>query len=220
MEFEQIRLNMLKQQIIPFCLIERHIAELFANAKREQFIVPQLRWLAYADTEIILPNTTSKMFSPKIEAVILKHLELNKQCKVLEIGSGSGYLTYLMSALAKFVYSFESNEENSKFAIANLASQVVNNVSIMNKNGFTYAANYAPFERILVGGAVYDESILMPLKKQLAMNGILLVFVGDGQPQHLVKITRINENDFTREYILETQVEFLVCNDNKTKFIF
>ena len=218
MEFEFARLNMLKQQIMPFCLVSKPIAELIGVAKREQFVDAKFKQLAYADVEIPLPNNC-KMFTPKMEAFILQHLQLNNKCKVLEIGSGSGYLTYLLACLAKFVYSFEIDENNNKLAVNNVVNQGANNISIVNKDGFENATNYAPFERIVVGGAVHSDLAFTVLRQQLSINGILIGFVGC-ELQQLVKIIRIDENNFKTEHLLETQVEFLYCEDSKPDFIF
>lgn len=220
MNFELARFNMVEQQIRPFNVKDNRIIGILTTIKREQFVLPEYKPLAFADVEIRLPSA-GKMFTPKLDAFILQALELDGKCKVLEVGSGSGYLTSLIARLAKFVYSFETNEVNYKFAVKNLTNVGVINVSLINDDGFGRCVEYAPFDRIVIGGAVYSDRLLDGLKLQLNKCGVLLAIVGAKHVQKLLKVIRLGESKFEVQVLLETSLDYLESTEvYKEKFIF
>ena len=117
---EQARFNMIEQQIRTWEVLDPAVLELFHRIPREDFVPAQYLGLAFADLEIPIGHGQT-MLSPKVEGRILQALEIRKSDKVLEIGTGSGYLTALLATLAGKVYSIEMNAEQSGKNPANQA---------------------------------------------------------------------------------------------------
>lgn len=216
MDIEQARYNMVESQIRPCAISDKLLLEALMNVKREAFVVDSYKNIAFSDTEIPLPGM-GYMLCPKIDAILLQALELNKNDKVLEIGTGSGYTTAILAKLSKIVYSIEINEENRLAAIKNLTHASINNVSILSGSGINGLSDYSPFDKIFIGGAL--SNISDDLRRQLAIGGILVGIVGNAPAMHLIKIVKISENQFKEEQLFETVAEYLVEN-SKNKFVF
>jgi protein-L-isoaspartate(D-aspartate) O-methyltransferase len=107
MNIEQARFNMIEQQIRPWDVLDPQVLDLLFVVKREDFVPPAYRNLAFADMEIPLGGG-QQMLAPKIEAKMLQELGLKKTDKVLEIGTGSGYMAALLAARADHVVTVET----------------------------------------------------------------------------------------------------------------
>ncbi|MFN8770482.1 MAG: protein-L-isoaspartate O-methyltransferase family protein [Neisseriaceae bacterium] len=217
MDIEKARYNMVEQQIRTCNVLDKSLLEVLINVKREAFVAPLYKNIAFSDTEIPLPGS-GKMLCPKIDAMLLQELHLNRNDKVLEIGTGSGYITAILAKLSKHVYSVEINEENKQFAIKNLTYAGINNVSIVGGNGLSGFSEHALYDKIFIGGAGYN--IPEELKEQLTVGGVLVGIVGKEPAMKAVKITRIGENNFKEEQLFETVAEYLIEGNNFNKFIF
>jgi protein-L-isoaspartate(D-aspartate) O-methyltransferase len=115
LDMEQARFNMIEQQIRPCEVLEGRILELLKHVRREHFVPENKRDMAFMDMEIPLGYGAS-MWQPKLEARTVQELQLSRRDKVLEVGTGSGYLTALLSALAGQVTSVEIVPELSAMA--------------------------------------------------------------------------------------------------------
>ena len=133
---EQSRFNMIEQQIRPWDVLDGAVLDLLAKLPREAFVPKQYIGLAFADLEIPLGDG-QVMLSPKMEGRILQSLAIKKTDKVLEIGTGSGYLTALLALQAKHVDSVELNAKMSKQAAKNIAAQGIANVNSNNEGCFS-----------------------------------------------------------------------------------
>jgi 3-hydroxyisobutyrate dehydrogenase len=107
MDFEKARFNMVEQQIRPWDVLNTQLLDLLFHVKRENFVADNQKAIAFVDTELPLPNG-SRMLQPKMEARILQELNIAADEKILEIGTGSGYLTALLASVGKHVYSLEA----------------------------------------------------------------------------------------------------------------
>ncbi len=126
MDIEQARFNMVEQQIRTWDVLDQGVLDLLFSVRREDFVPPQYRLLAFADLEIPLGDH-EKMWAPKMEARVLQELQIEQGESVLEIGTGSGYLTALLARMAGQVTSVEINprlaaEAKAKLARAGLGS--------------------------------------------------------------------------------------------------
>lgn len=126
---EQARFNMVEQQIRPWNVPDVRVLELLTKVKREQFVPPAFQKLAFMDMEIPLGHGAS-MWYPKLEARALQALQLERSERVLEVGSGSGYLTALLSHLSELVTSVELVPELHALAEKNLAAHHIGNVTL------------------------------------------------------------------------------------------
>jgi protein-L-isoaspartate O-methyltransferase len=132
MDIEQARFNMVEQQIRTWDVLDQDILDLLFSVKREEFVPPAYRMLAFADLEIPLGDG-EKMWTPKMEARVLQELDLATGESVLEIGTGSGYFTALLASQKALVTSVEINPRLAAEAQARLlpASTAANSRSPM-----------------------------------------------------------------------------------------
>jgi len=221
MNIEQARFNMIEQQIRPWEVLDPTVLELLSVVKREAFVPAAHKDLAFADVEIPLGNkgiNGQTMLAPRIEARMLQELAIKAKDKVLEIGTGSGYMAALLAARAEFVYTVEIDPELVDLARRNLQQAGVANVSVDLGDGAQGWPLYAPYDVIVVSAStpILPESML----KQLKIGGRLVAIVGEAPAMKMQLVTRTEENAFTTINVFETVVAPLVNATQREKFIF
>ncbi|WP_291064632.1 protein-L-isoaspartate O-methyltransferase [Hydrogenophaga sp.] len=195
MSLEQARFKMIEQQIRPWEVFDAQVLELLERVKREDFVPPAQRALAYADLELPLcqPIVSDQcMLAPKVQARLLQELQLQPTDKVLEIGSGSGYLTALLAHMAKRVLALEIDPDLARQARHNLQRAGIGNVDLRCAdacaNGFAACSAEAPFNAIVLGASV--AHIPPELLALLAPGGRLVAIVGDEPVMRATVVTR------------------------------
>jgi len=206
MNIEQARFNMIEQQIRPWNVLDQDILDMLFVVKREQFVPAAYQNLAFADAEIPLPGGDA-MLMPKYEARIVQEVAPKKHENVLEVGTGSGYMAALLAHRAGKVTSVEVNQQNKEFAQKNLARAGVGNVTVELGNGAEGWANGAPYDLIVVAGAL--EVLPDALLKQLKVGGRIGAIVGQPPAMDFVVITRMGEDAYHTVKIFETNVKYL-----------
>jgi protein-L-isoaspartate(D-aspartate) O-methyltransferase len=203
MNIEQARFNMIEQQIRPWEVLDPQVLDLLFVVKREDFTPPAYRNLAFADLEVPLASG-QVMLAPKIEAKMLQELGIKKTDKVLEIGTGSGYMAALLAARAEHVVTVESRPELADFAKQNLARAGVANVTVEVGNGVNGWAARGPYDAIVVSGSlsVLPDALL----KQLRIGGRLAVIVGEAPVMEAQLVTCTAEGVFNTVNLFETVV--------------
>ena len=201
MDFEKARFNMVEQQIRPWDVLDPKVLDLLFHVKREEFVDAAQRTLAFVDTELPMKNG-SKMLQPKLEARLAQDVGVRAEDKVLEIGTGAGYLTALLAKLGRHVYSVELDADIKAQAAENLKKAGISNVTLVEGNGLEGLASQAPFDVIVVGGSlpVVPEN----LKVQLAIGGRMIVIVGDKPVMTTKLIKRESETGFSETNLFET----------------
>ena len=126
-DVERARYNMVEQQIRTWDVLDQDVLDLLFTVKREDYVPPALKSLAFADLELPLGNG-EKMWTPKMEARVLQELELKRGERVLEVGTGSGYMTALLASLAGDVTSVEIDAKFSHDAALKLKRDGLANV--------------------------------------------------------------------------------------------
>ena len=206
MNIEQARFNMIEQQIRPWEVLDPQVLDLLFVVKREDFAPPAYRSLAFADLEIPL-GSGQVMLTPKIEAKMLQELVIKKTDKVLEIGTGSGYMAALLAARAEHVVTIESRPELAEFAKQNLARSGVANVTVETGNGVDGWSSRGPYDAIVVSGSV--PVLPAALLKQLRVGGRLAVVVGEAPVMEAQLITCTAEGVFNTVNLFETVIPAL-----------
>ncbi|MFT0532675.1 protein-L-isoaspartate O-methyltransferase family protein [Castellaniella hirudinis] len=202
---ERARFNMIEQQIRPWNVQDEHLLQAVFDMPRECFVPPQLRALAFTDTELplIIDGVDSRehMLSPKVETKLIEELQLQPSDCVLEIGTGSGYQAALMSRLCQQVTSIEIDSRLAAFAQANLARQQIGNVVL--ETGDAHAGwGTAEYDAILVTGSV--PCVPDALKYQLAVGGRLVAIVGHNPIMTACRITRTSAANFETTQVFDT----------------
>ncbi|PKO94516.1 MAG: protein-L-isoaspartate O-methyltransferase [Betaproteobacteria bacterium HGW-Betaproteobacteria-10] len=217
MNIEQARFNMIEQQIRPWEVLDQNILDLLFVMKREDFAPPAYRNLAFADMEIPLGNG-QVMLAPKIEAKLLQELAIEKTDKVLEVGTGSGYMAALLAAHADHVISVESRPELAELAQQNLQRAGVSNVSVEIGDGANGWSQRGPYDVIVLSGSVpqLPDEIL----KQLRVGGRLAAVVGEAPVMEAQLITCTAEGVFNTVNLFETVIPPLDGIATKSRFSF
>jgi len=212
---EQSRFNMIEQQIRTWEVLDPVVLDLLKKLPREDFVPPQYEGLAFADLEIPL-GEGQLMLSPKVEGRILQALAIKKTDKVLEIGTGAGYLTALMAIQAKQVDSLELNSKLSAAAAKRIATHKIKNVSL--KVGDGLVAGKGSYDVIVLTGSlpVYPAEI----ERQLAIGGRMFVVVGDEPAMEAVLSTRVSKDAVKQNVLFETCLPVLVNAPQPSRFSF
>jgi protein-L-isoaspartate(D-aspartate) O-methyltransferase len=176
MNLEQARTNMVEQQIRTWEVLDQDVLDLLYVVPREQFVPEKHRALAFSDMEIPI-GEGQKMWQPKMEARVLQELGVRKTDRVLEVGTGSGYMTALLSHRAAHVHSVEINPALAAFGSANLERHGVDNVTLEVGDAARGWPAHAPYDVIVLTGStpVLPRAFL----EQLAPGGRLFAVVGE-----------------------------------------
>ncbi len=196
---EQARFNMVEQQIRPWDVLDMRVLDLLPKVRREQFVPPGMDSLAFMELEIPLGHGVT-MWQPKLEARVLQELHIKPGDYVLEVGTGSGYLTALLSHLAAHVTSVEIVPELSIQAARKITSHNLENVSVVvgdASNGW----GSEQYDAIVLTGSLpmEPEGFLANLK----VGGRLFVVVGDAPVMQARLITRTGPETFERDTLFE-----------------
>ncbi|MFZ2971689.1 MAG: protein-L-isoaspartate O-methyltransferase [Ferribacterium limneticum] len=217
MNIEQARFNMIEQQIRPWDVLDPQVLDLLFVVKREDFAPPAYRNLAFADMEIPLGNG-QMMLAPKIEAKMLQELGLKNSDKVLEIGTGSGYMAALLAARAEHVVTVECRPALVDIAKQNLERAGVTNVTVELGDGANGWSQRGPYDAIVVSGAL--PAVPAALLKQLRVGGRLAVVVGEAPVMEAQLITCTADGIYNTVNLFETVIPALDGVTAKDSFSF
>ncbi|MFZ2540632.1 MAG: protein-L-isoaspartate O-methyltransferase [Gallionella sp.] len=214
---EQARFNMIEQQIRPCEVLEARILELLKHVRRENYVPMGMREMAFADMEIPLGYGAS-MWPPKLEARIVQELHLRRNDRVLEVGSGSGYLTALLSALAGHVTTVEIVPELSAIARQNLAATRRENITLEIGDASLGWGTGENYDVIVLTGS----SPVLPtaFQNSLKVGGRLFAIVGDAPVMEAKLITRVDPDTYENVNIMETSVAPLQNAQQPKRFVF
>jgi protein-L-isoaspartate(D-aspartate) O-methyltransferase len=201
MNLEQARFNMIEQQIRPWEVLDQGVLSLLALVKREDFVPPAYRALAFFDTEVPLAEGQA-MLAPRVEARLLQALSVARHERVLEVGAGSGFMAALLAHKAQQVVTMEIRPALAAMATANLRRTGIANASVIEGNGSVGLPAQAPFDAILLSGSV--AAVPQALLDQLKTGGRLLAIVGDDPVMCATLFTRVAERQFKREALFDT----------------
>ncbi len=214
---EQARFNMIEQQIRPCEVLEGRILKLLEVVRRENFVPANNKTLAFADMEIPLGYGVA-MWQPKLEARVVQELHLTHSDKVLEVGTGSGYLTALMSALAAHVTSVEIVPELNALAKQNLQSYKRENITLEIGDAAQGWGNRATYDVIVLTGST--PALPQAFQNSLNIGGRLFAIVGDAPVMEAKLITRVAQDVYTTVNIMEANVAPLQNVQQPKRFVF
>jgi protein-L-isoaspartate(D-aspartate) O-methyltransferase len=216
MNTEALRNQMVEQQVRTWEVLDDRVLDVMRKIRREAFVPPAFRGVAFADTSIPLPNG-QRMLAPKVHGKILQALALNPSDVALEVGAGSGYLTACMGRLCSRVRSLEIHPELTELARSNLLAAAVNNVAVETFDA-THLEDAARYDAIAVTGSlpIYDERFQQALK----VGGRMFVVVGTAPIMEAWKVTRLGEREWQRESLFETVIDALVNAARVSQFVF
>jgi len=216
MNLEQARQNMINQQIRTWEVLDQRVLDTLLRVPREEFVPPEYRNLAFTDTEIPLGHG-QLMMAPKIEARMLQALNVQPFDTVLEVGTGSGYVTAVLASLGRHVFSVEIVPELKEAAEQRLKSQGIVNVSLDTGDAADGWAQRGTFDVIAVTGSlpIYNEKF----QEQLNVGGRLFVVVGEPPVMDALLVTRVDKEQFRRESLFDTSIAPLLNARRPQQFV-
>jgi len=216
MDTDFARQQMVEQQVRAWDVLHPDVLEVLKNVPREQFVPTGYEALAFADTEIPIGHG-QKMMTPTLEGRVLQALKPVPEDKVLEIGTGTGFLTGCLARLTDSVTSIDIHEDFLKTAMANLEDSGISNVQLLTMDA-TAELPDEKFDTIAITGSIqtFDPRFVMALNP----GGRLFVIVGDGPAMDARVIRRTGESDWQTESLFETELAPLVNGSKPQQFLF
>ena len=210
------RQQMIKQQVRAWEVYSDDVLNVLKEVPREQFVPVGYEALAFADTEIPLAHSQF-MMTPTIEGRALQALQLNGTENVLEIGTGSGFLTACLATLASRVSSVDLYEDFLHEAGPKLDAIGISNVNLLQMDA-TKELPDELFDAIVVTGSM--QSFDPRLTEALNPDGKLFVVVGNAPAMTAKLVTKTGSNDWQTESLFETELAALVNGALPPQFSF
>ena len=210
------RQQMVDQQIRTWEVLDPRVLDVFATVPREAFVPPEYRELAFADTPIPI-GLGQSMLAPKIQGRILQALSVAAGDRVLEVGSGNGYLAACLSLLGSSTRSIDIHPQFTAMATANLRAVARASVEFETRDAFA-SAPLGEYDAIAVTGSlpVYDARF----ERSLRVGGRLFAIVGEAPVMDAILVRRVDTAEWIRESLFETVVEPLINATAAQRFVF
>lgn len=214
---EQARFNMIEQQVRTWDVLDQQVLDTMNGVPREQFVPERYRGLAFADTNIPLGHD-QVMMAPKVEGRLLQALAIQPEDTVLEVGTGSGYLTACLARLARHVTSMDIHQDFVDHADACLAANDIHNARVKLYDALTLPEGPANYDAIAVTGSLPE--LQREFHGLLKTGGRLFIITGNLPIMQANLVTRIDENHWSSESLFETCIPPLVNAKTPEKFTF
>jgi protein-L-isoaspartate(D-aspartate) O-methyltransferase len=217
MDLEQARTNMVEQQIRTWEVLDQDVLDLLYVVPREEFVPPPHRDLAFSDMQLPL-GESERMWEPKLEARVLQELDVRRSDRVLEVGTGSGYLTALLAHRASHVYSVELKPALAAFGRQNLERHGAENITLEVGDAARGWPKHAPYQVIVLTGS----TPLLPraFYEELDIGGRLFAVVGEPPVMSARLVTCTAPGAYHSVDLFETLVAPLVNAEQRPRFRF
>ena len=217
MNFDQARTNMVENQVRPWEVLDGRVLDVIARVHREDFVDAAHRQLAFAD--ICLPLGHGEvMLKPVVEGRVLQALELQATDHVLQIGTGSGFLTACLAGLAAQVTSVDIHPDFTFAAGKRLLAAGIHNVTLVSGEAVNAWQTAGPFDALLVTGAV--ATIPPRWLSWLKPGGRALIVRGHSPVQHAMLLTHEGGGRYREETLFETDLPYLAHAEPLQRFVF
>ena len=217
MNFERARFNMVEQQIRPWEVLDPKVLDVLETVHREDFVPVRYRKLAFADMAIPLPQAQF-MMCPKVEGRMLQALGLKEDDTVLEIGTGSGFITACLSGLARRVVSVEIFEDLHAEAALRLQDKHMHNVELFVGDVMSGWQPEQAHDVVVVTGSVPQVPEIF--RGWVNPGGRMFVVCGDSPAMEARVLTRVGVSDWQEESLFETDLKRLVNAERPPGFEF
>jgi protein-L-isoaspartate(D-aspartate) O-methyltransferase len=217
MNMEQARYNMVEQQIRPWDVLDQEVLNLLFKIRREDFVPEAHRALAFVDMEIPLGHGQT-MWTPKLEARLLQEVAIRPTDRVLEIGTGSGYLAALLASRAAEVVSVDIVPEFTAAALLKLRAHGFENVQLHTADAARDWPDAAGFDVIVLTGST--PLLSEALRQRLLVGGRLFAITGEAPVMQAQLVTCTAPGAFRSVTLFETCVTPLVNAPHPAAFVF
>ncbi len=215
-DIELARFNMIEQQVRPWDVLDQRVLDTMKRIPREDFVPERYHSLAFADTCIPLGHD-QVMMAPKVEGRLLQALAITPEDSILEIGTGSGYVTACLASLGRHVTSIDIMPDFTEAAAARLASHNIGNVSLQTTDAADGVSADERYDVIAVTGSL--PVLQQQFHHNLKIGGRLFVIAGTPPVMEALLITRINETSWKRESLFETSLPPLLHTSAPQDFV-
>lgn len=217
MDYSISRMNMIKQQLLTGNISNKNILALYDNISRDAFVPEAMQHFAYSDMQIALPHH-ERMMTPLEEATLLQALELQGHEVVLEVGTGTGFLTALLSRLCQKVISIDYHKDFTTQAKKKLSEHLCHNVELFTGDAAQGWLTLAPYDVIIFTGGI--PVIKETHRLQVIPGGKLFALVGQ-LPLMQAQLHRLDHQGNWRENLLfETELPYLAHAKEQHCFVF
>ncbi|WP_133127000.1 protein-L-isoaspartate O-methyltransferase family protein [Legionella nagasakiensis] len=210
-------INMIKQQLRTGDVLDESILKLYETVSRDDFVPNELKHFAYSDMQINLPHG-QRMMTPLEEAQLLQALSLDGNETVLEVGTGTGFLTALLSRLAKQVISLDYFADFTASARRKLADHHCTNVELITGDACRGWLDKAPYDVMVFTGAL--DSLTETHRLQLLPEGRLFAIIGKQPIMQGLLYTLGHDNQWQEQLIFETNIPPLINKLKPKEFVF
>ncbi len=220
-DIERARFNMVEQQIRTWEVLDQQVLDLLFAVRREDFVAPQYRSLAFVDMEIPLADnapTGERMLAPKLEARMLQELAVKPTDRILEVGTGSGYMTALLAKRGAHVTSVEINPAYSAVAATRLSAHGIANVTLEVGDAARGWSKHAPYDVIVLTGSV--PVLAGEFQQSLKPGGRLLAIVGEAPAMQARLTTCAGGGAYDSVSLFETCIAALRNAPQPERFVF
>ena len=220
-DIEHARFNMVEQQIRTWEVLDQQVLDLLFAVRREDFVAPQYRSLAFVDMEIPLADnapTGERMLAPKLEARMLQELAVKPTDRILEVGTGSGYMTALLAKRGAHVTSVEINPAYSAVAATRLSAHGIANVTLEVGDAARGWSKHAPYDVIVLTGSV--PVLADEFQQSLKPGGRLLAIVGEAPAMQARLTTCAGGGAYDSVSLFETCIAALRNAPQPERFVF
>jgi len=217
MNFDQARFNMVEQQVRPWEVLNERVLELLETTHREDFVPVRYRKMAFSDMAIPLDHDQN-MMKPVVEGRLLQALEVKPDETVLEIGTGSGFITACLAQMAKRVVSVDIHEQFTKRAASILKEKDIDNVELETGDAMTGWQPEQAHDVVVVTGSVQD--IPDHFRGWVNPRGRLFVVCGEEPAMEAKLLTKLNATEWREESLFETDLARLINAEKAPEFEF
>lgn len=217
MNFEQARRNMVEQQVRPWEVLDHRVLALFETIQREDFVPVRYRKMAFADMHIPLDHG-EVMMKPVVEGRMLQAVDVQQEETVLEIGTGSGFITACLAHLAKEVVSVDIHGEFTDNARRRLQEQQLANVSLETGDAMRGWQPEHAHDVVVVTGSVPE--IPEAFTGWVNPGGRLFCISGESPAMEAILLTRLDATEWRRESLFETDLPRLINAERPPEFEF
>jgi len=217
MNFEQARFNMIEQQVRPWEVLDARVLDLLETTQREDFVPVRYRKMAFADIAIPLDND-QEMMKPVVEGRLLQALELKNDETVLEIGTGSGFITACLTKMAKHVVSVDIHEQFSTKASVKLKEKGLENVELATGDVMSGWQPEQAHDVVVVTGSV--QEIPDHFRGWVNPGGRMFVVCGNAPAMEAKLLTKLNATEWREESLFETELARLINAEKEPEFEF
>ncbi len=218
MELAQARFNMIEQQIRPWEVLDQRVLDLLETLPRDSFVSDADKSLAYADVSIALDHG-EVMMMPKVEARLVQALNVSNTDRILEIGTGSGYVTGLLASMGQHVTSVDIYTDFLEQAKSRLDHHTISNITLEHGDAsHGWKVGEESYDVIAVTGSlpVYIDAF----QNSLNVGGRLFVIVGQAPLMEALLVTRVTEDEWIKQSLFETDLPPLRNAETPSSFVF